>query len=61
MVNEKVEWEFLNLKKDVGVDDEIVHKITAGIKKINRVQVSLKQWTTGCLKKGIRWEMQNKE
>ena len=43
MLNEKVEWEFLALKKDVGVEDEIVHKSTAGVKKINRVQVSLKQ------------------
>lgn len=43
MVNEKVEWGFLDLKKDVELEDERVHKITAGTEKINRVQVSLKQ------------------
>lgn len=36
MVNEKVEWGFLDLRKDVGVEDEIVHKITAGTEKINK-------------------------
>lgn len=36
MVNEKAEWGFLDLRKDVGVEDERVHKITAGTVKINK-------------------------
>lgn len=41
-MSEWVEWDFSGSEKDVGVKDEMVHKITADI-TINRVQVSLKQ------------------
>lgn len=34
MVSEKVKWELLDLRKDVGVEDGLVFKLTAGIKEI---------------------------
>lgn len=34
MVSEKVKWELLDLRKNVGVEDGIIFKITAGIKEI---------------------------
>lgn len=49
MVSEKVKWELLDLRKNVGVEDGIIFKITAGIKEIicSGVTEAVNNWLFG--------------